>query len=89
MLTRNFDSYNSYLAVTPDDFRTLVTTNHKKAWALFIGTGGHVSVKGSDGNSVTFKNVPSGTLLPIHVVEINANGTTAQDIVALFSIPRT
>ena len=80
--------YNSYLAVTPNDFLTLVQTNHKKAWGLYVGTGGNLSVKGSDGNTVVFYNVPSGTTLPIHVVEINAAGTTASNIVALFSQPR-
>lgn len=89
MLSAAFSEFNSYQAVTPDDFRTLITLLHKKAWALYVGSGGDVSVIGSDGNTAIFKNVNSGTILPITVVELNANGTTASNIIALYSVPRT
>jgi hypothetical protein len=82
-------SYNSYFAVSPNDLQTLGTTYHKTGWGLWVGTGGHVSVVGSDGVTVVFKNVPSGTLLPIHVIQVNSAGTTAGDIVALTGQTRT
>ncbi len=81
--------YNSFFAVIPNSLQTFATTNHVKAWALYVGVGGDVSVVGSDGVTALFKNVPSGTLLPIHVVEVNSAGTTASSILALYSTPRT
>ena len=83
------NSYNAFIAVTPDDFRSLVTLVHKKAWGVFIGVGGDISLTDSAGTEAIFKNVPSGTVLPIHVTEINNTGTTATNIIALFSIFRT
>nr|WP_140393859.1 hypothetical protein [Nitrospira cf. moscoviensis SBR1015] len=53
--------------------------------ALFIGTGGNISVALIDNpNSFSvYKNVPSGTFLPLRAVFVNASGTTATDIVAV------
>lgn len=89
MITRSFDSLNSYVSITPDDFRTMGQLTHQKAWAIFVGTGGNLTLKGSDGVIATFMNVPNGTLLPVHAVEIMATGTTASNLVALYSIQRT
>lgn len=50
--------------------------------ALFIGTGGNVTVTMAGGGSVQFTNVPSGTTLPIAVNHVTA--ATAADIVALW-----
>lgn len=52
--------------------------------AIFVGTTGDLSVKFS-GNStaIVFKNIQSGTLLPLACTHIMA-ATTASDIVALF-----
>lgn len=70
----------SAVAVTPSD------TIEISCRALYIGTGGTVSVQtlGYDGvsNTVSFTNVPNGSLLPIRVTKVLAE-TTASDIVAL------
>ena len=51
--------------------------------ALYVGTTGHLTVTMADGgNDVIFKNVPSGTFLPIAVTKVKV-ATTATDILAL------
>jgi hypothetical protein len=62
---------------------------------LYVGVGGDVAVipadnadaKNADPTSwVVFKNVPSGTFLPLYVVRVGAvaDGTSATDIVICF-----
>lgn len=49
--------------------------------ALWIGTGGDVTLTTKGGNTVTFANVPDGTLLPVRATHVTA--ATASDILAL------
>ncbi len=64
-------------AVTTSDV-TILTPS-----ALFVGTGGDVTVTMADsGSSIVFKNVQSGTFMPILVTQVKA-ATVASDIVAL------
>lgn len=52
--------------------------------ALFVGTGGTVTLRGSGGGAdVTFNNVGSGSYLLVRAQFVRATGTTASDIVAL------
>ena len=78
--------YNGYKAVVADDFTPIArqTGAAKIASALFVGTGGNVTLVGKDGASATFKNVPSGTLLNVQAVSVKSTGTTASDFVALY-----
>lgn len=62
--------------VTPSDTKIIF------ARALYIGTGGDVAVTMEGGQSVTFKNVLAGTILPVIVQKV-AEATTADDIVGL------
>lgn len=66
-------------AVTPDNTTKLATNSR----ALYIGTGGDVTVLMVEGATVTFTAVPSGTTLPICIQRVNSTGTTATNIVAL------
>ncbi len=61
-----------------------VNTDLKGA-ALYVGTGGDITVEMSSGQSVTFKNVPDGTFLPIAVAKVTAvaNSAVIADIIAL------
>lgn len=61
-----------------------VNTDLKGA-ALYVGTGGDITVEMSSGQSVTFKNVPDGTFLPISAAKVTAvaNGAAVADIIAL------
>jgi len=74
------------VAVTPSN--TFDTPQFLGGSALFIGEGGDVSVvmraiDGSLGNAIVFKNVPSGTFLPVIVDYVTATDTTALDIIAV------
>jgi hypothetical protein len=75
----------SFAAVTPHDSTDFAGG---AAAALFVGVGGNVVVVGvedSDGAVVeTFKNVASGTILPVRCRRVNATDTTATDIKALY-----
>ncbi len=73
-------SAEDFAAVTPSDGTDLTF----RCRALFIGTAGNVSALAADGSTVVvFKNLPSGSVLPIRTSRVRATGTTATDIVAL------
>lgn len=55
----------------------------KASGGLYIGGAGNVSVETSSGTCV-FTAVAAGTRLPIAATRVNATGTTATPIVALF-----
>jgi hypothetical protein len=53
--------------------------------ALFVGTGGNIAMRGVNGSSdQSWKNVPSGSVLPFRAQYVRATGTTAADILALY-----
>jgi len=52
--------------------------------ALFVGVAGDVVAVTCADVAVTFKNVVSGTLLPVIARRVNSTSTTATDIVALY-----
>ncbi|MDA8654358.1 hypothetical protein N9M50_04440 [Alphaproteobacteria bacterium] len=66
--------------VVPSD--TIDLTNVSRA--LYIGRTGDVSVVMVSGQSVSFTDVAAGTILPLRVQKVNASGTTASEIVALW-----
>lgn len=71
------------VAVTPAD-SDLATY----AKALWVGGGGDVAVVpvlNADDTPIVFKNVPSGSILPVAVRQVRSTSTTATDIVALTS----
>ena len=52
--------------------------------AFFIGQTGDVSALLPGGQSVVFRNVQGGSVLPVRAQRVNATATTATDIVALW-----
>ena len=53
--------------------------------ALFIGTGGDIRLRCTDDDApVLFRNIPSGSILPVRAAQVLANGTNATDLVGLF-----
>lgn len=52
--------------------------------ALWVGTGGTVKVTLADGGTVSFTNVPSGSVLPVAASVVWSTGTTASAIIALY-----
>lgn len=68
------------LAVVPHDTNALVDIPK----ALFVGTGGTVTLRGLSGGDVLFKNLASGSILPVRAQYVRATGTTAADLLALY-----
>lgn len=66
--------------VLPDDAADLAVLPR----ALFVGQTGDVSARLAGGQSVVFRNVQAGSILPVRALAINATGTTAADILALW-----
>jgi len=77
-MSENFQVPNRAVAVTPSD------TTEVFASAIYVGSGGNVSVITEGGDTVTFSNVPAGTTLVIRVTRIRATSTTATNIVRLW-----
>lgn len=67
--------------VTPSDSNDLPKLPTS---GIYIGTGGTLTVDDMDGNSVQFKNLANGQILPIKVRRVRATGTAALDIIALY-----
>lgn len=68
-------------AVVPNDSAALSDVPK----ALYVGTGGTIAMRGIDGSTdQSWKNVPSGTVLPFRAQYVRATGTTAADILALY-----
>lgn len=73
----------SAVAVTPNDSNDLGTP----ARALYVGVGGDLKITTFDGQTVEFRNLPSGFVLPVMVARVYATGQTgaiASAIVALY-----
>lgn len=67
-------------AVTPGDSTDIAQPSR----VVYVGTGGHLVVRLTSGATLTFKNVASGTLLPLRVDRVLATGATAADILVLY-----
>ena len=68
------------VAVTPSDSVNLARVTR----GVYIGGAGNVSALMADGSSVAFAGAQAGTILPIRAQRINATGTTATNILALY-----
>ena len=77
------NQYMDASAVTPSDSAAVGAGGY--CVGLWVGGAGNVAVVLASGVSVTFTSVPAGTLLPIYVTKVKATGTTATNIVALYS----
>lgn len=53
--------------------------------ALFVGSGGDIRLRCTDDDApVLFRNIPSGSILPVRPAHILSDGTSATDLVGLF-----
>lgn len=66
-------------AVTPSDSLELPQISR----AIYVGTGGNLVIEMLWGGTVTFANVPSGSLLPIRARKVLST-STATAIVGLY-----
>lgn len=79
-------AYDEWKPILPDELMSIPTQPgpYRHASAIFVGTGGHLSLTGTDGKVALFKNVPSGIILQVRATYVNSAGTTASDLVALY-----
>jgi hypothetical protein len=68
------------LQITPSDSINLSLGTCR---ALYVGTGGNISITGGNGVPIVFNNVADSFILPVQATRVNATGTTATDIIAL------
>lgn len=77
----NGKTSRQYRAVTPHNTNALALG---ECSAIFVGVGGDVVLVDIDATEVTFKNVPSGGIIPCQTSIVKSTGTTATNIVALY-----
>jgi hypothetical protein len=59
------------------------TTYSPSLDAIYVGGGGDVAIVDLAGNTVTFVNVQSGTVLPVNAYKVMSTNTTATDMIGL------
>jgi hypothetical protein len=65
--------------ITPDDDEDLPEVVR----AIYVGGAGDLTAVLREGATLSFVNLPAGTLLPVRASRIKAAGTTASDLVGL------
>lgn len=66
-------------AITPSDTTDLT----EAVRALYVGSGGSISLRTVSGATATFLSVSAGSILPVRADRVMQAGTTAADIVGL------
>jgi hypothetical protein len=69
------------LAVTPSDSTDLTYSTCR---ALYVGGDGNISLVDGNAATIVFTGVTAGSILPVQTARINATGTTATSIIALY-----
>ncbi len=79
-------SFNIWIPISPDNAADLPpwTVGKTLTRAVYVGALGDVVAVREDNVAVTFVAVPAGTWLPIAVRRINATGTSAQNLIAVY-----
>jgi hypothetical protein len=66
-------------AITPSDTLNLPTPS-----IVYVGSSGNVRVTTPQGDTVTFANVATGTIIPVQVLRVLSTGTTATSLVRIY-----
>ena len=69
------------LAVTPSDSTDLTYSTCR---AIYVGGDGNISLVDGNAATIVFSGVTAGSILPVQTARINATGTTATSIIALY-----
>lgn len=73
----------SFVSVTPSD-TVPVTVNGHYPRAMYVGSGGNISLVNDAGNAVLWENVPTGTFIKgVCYTYVMATSTTASSIIAI------
>ena len=80
--------FNVQTVVQPDDAADLprFLSDQRLTDAIYVGTAGDVVVAMQNNQVATYKNVASGTLLPLSARRVNATSTTALNLLALYVV---
>lgn len=86
------DPYNEFMdrVEAPARNHAAITTHNTNPLsivpkAIYVGTGGNIALRAVDADAdVTFKNLPSGAILPVRAQYVRTTNTTAADLVALY-----
>lgn len=73
------DPATSFAPITPSDSTDMATCR-----GIYVGVGGNIVAVAENNNVATFSDVPAGSILPVRAKRINATGTTASSLVALY-----
>lgn len=75
-----------YVANSGAEITTSDATAQPTFAAIYVGVGGDVKITTRHAEVLTFKNVPTGAILPVYdIALIWATGTTATNLVGLRS----
>jgi hypothetical protein len=74
--------FNQWPSITPSDTVDLPKVTH----AIWVGGTGDVAAVNQSGIVQVITAVPAGSWLPLAVKRINATGTTATAILALYEV---
>jgi len=69
------------LAVTPSDSTDLTYSTCR---AIYVGGDGDISLVDGNAATIVFTGVTAGSILPVQTARVNATGTTATSIIALY-----
>lgn len=80
-------SYNKGVAITTSDTDNIVCPAGLPVTdAIWVGTGGDIVVVPQDDDTYTLVGAIAGTIIPVRAKRINQTNTTADNLVALFSV---
>lgn len=74
------DPANNAAAITPSDTEELTYAIR----AIYVGGIGDITLVTLGGDTVTFVDVPGGTVLPVSAKQVLASGTDATNLVGLW-----
>jgi len=86
-----FVQADEWFTIAPSDTVNFVddTSNNPTAYScasIYVGTSGDIALVSPNGVVKTFKNVPSGTFMPVVCKRVNATNTTATDLLGLVGL---
>lgn len=77
-----------WFGIEPNDRFNFVgdTEKNPKGYAhaaIFVGTGGDITLVSECGSREIFKNIPNGWFIPCKCVRVHALGTTASNLIGI------
>lgn len=80
-------NYSPTFPMYPGDAATITpsdSVNFATSSVVWVGTVGNVKVTTAQGTDIVFTSVPGGSVIPVQVLRVWSNGTTATNLVRIF-----